>query len=213
MAKRATSDRTPAGYAALLADIKQRVQTAQVRASIAVNRELLLLYWQIGRDILRRQREEGWGAKVIDRLATDLHAAFPDMKGFSARNLKYMRAVADAFPDEAFVQEVLAQITWYHAITLLDKVANLATREWYIRQTIAQGWSRSILVLQIEAEAHRRQGKALTNFAATLPKPQSDLAHELLKDPYNFDFLTLAEDAQEKHLQAGLLEHSARVSY
>jgi predicted nuclease of restriction endonuclease-like (RecB) superfamily len=201
------SDLAPVGYADLLADIKQRVQTAQVRASITVNRELILLYWQIGRDILRRQREEGWGAKVIDRLAADLHAAFPGMRGFSARNLKYMRAVAGAFPDEAFVQEVLAQITWYHAITLLDKLGDPTTREWYIRQTIAQGWSRGILVLQIEAEAHRRQGKALTNFATTLPSPQSDLAHELLKDPYNFDFLTLSQDAQEKHLQAGLLEH------
>jgi predicted nuclease of restriction endonuclease-like (RecB) superfamily len=206
-AKRPPADLAPAGYADLLAAIKQRVQTAQVRAAVAVNRELILLYWQIGRDILRRQQEEGWGAKVIDRLAADLHAAFPDMKGFSSRNLKYMRSLADAFPDEAFVQAVLAQITWYHAITLLDKVADQRVRDWYIRQTIAQGWSRSVLVLQIEAGAHNRQGKALTNFAATLPSPQSDLARDVLKDPYNFDFLTLAGDAQEKHLQAGLLEH------
>jgi len=144
---------------------------------------------------------------VIDRLAADLHAAFPDMKGFSTRNLKYMRALAGAFPDEAFVQEALAQITWYHAVTLLDKVADPETRAWYVRQTIAQGWSRGVLVLQIEAEAHRRHGKAITNFASTLPSPQSDLARDLLKDPYNFDFLTLAEDAQEKQFQAGLLDH------
>jgi predicted nuclease of restriction endonuclease-like (RecB) superfamily len=205
--KRPAVDQTPAGYAELLASIKQRVQTAQVRAAVAVNRELLALYWQVGRDILRRQQEEGWGAKVIDRLAADLHAAFPDMKGFSTRNLKYMRALAEAFPDESFVQGPLAQITWYHAITLLDKVPDGAAREWYVRQTAAQGWSRAVLVLQIEAGAHRRQGKALTNFSATLPAPQSDLARDLLKDPYNFDFLTLADDAQEKHLQAGLLEH------
>ncbi len=183
------------------------MQTSQVRAAVAVNRELILLYWQIGRDILRRQREEGWGTKVIDRLGADLHSAFPDMRGFSSRNLKYMRSLADAFPDEAFVQAPLAQMPWYHAITLLDKVADPAVREWYIRQTIAQGWSRSVLVFQIEAQAHTRQGKALTNFAATLPPPQSDLARDVLKDPYNFDFLTLADDAQEKHLQAGLLEH------
>lgn len=206
LAKRA-ADVLPPGYAELLDDLKARIRTAQVRAAVAVNRELILLYWRIGRDILRRQQAEGWGAKVIDRLAADLHAAFPDMRGFSPRNLKYMRALADAFPDETFVQGVLAQITWYHAITLLDKVADPQTREWYIRQTIAQGWSRSILVLQIEAGAHTRQGKALTNFAATLPAPQSDLARDLLKDPYNFDFLTLTDDAQEKHLQAGLLEH------
>jgi predicted nuclease of restriction endonuclease-like (RecB) superfamily len=207
LTKRDAPDLAPTGYADLLADIKRRIQTAQVRAAVAVNRELVLLYWQIGRDILRRQQEEGWGAKVIDRLAGDLHAAFPNMKGFSSRNLKYMRALADAFPDEAFVQEVLAQITWYHAITLLDKVVDRPIREWYMRQTIAQGWSRSVLVLQIEAGAHTRQGKALTNFATTLPSPQSDLARDLLKDPYNFDFLTLAGDAQEKHLQTGLLEH------
>ncbi len=207
LARQDAPDQAPAGYAQLLSEIKQRVQTAQVRAAVAVNRELVLLYWQIGRDILRRQQEEGWGAKVIDRLAADLHAAFPNMRGFSSRNLKYMRSLADAFPDEAFVQAVLAQITWYHAITLLDKVADPTTREWYIRQAIAQGWSRSVLVLQIEAQAHTRHGKALTNFAATLPPPQSDLARDVLKDPYNFDFLTLAGDAQEKHLQAGLLEH------
>jgi len=206
-AKGFPADLAPAGYADLLAEIKRRVQTAQVRAAVAVNRELLLLYWQIGRDILRRQQEQGWGAKVIDRLAADLHAAFPDVRGFSTRNLKYMRSLAEAFPDEAFVQEALAQITWYHAITLLDKVADPDTRVWYVRQTIAQGWSRNVLVLQIEAEAHLRHGRALTNFAATLTPPQSDLARDLLKDPYNFDFLTLAGDAQEKHLQAGLLEH------
>ena len=112
----------PAGYADLLASIKQRVQTAQVRAAVAVNRELILLYWQIGQDILRRQRLEGWGARVIDRLAADLHATFPDMKGFSTRNLKYMRALAEAYPDEAFVQGALAKITWYHAVTLLDDI-------------------------------------------------------------------------------------------
>ena len=170
-----------------MAAIKQRVQTAQVRAAVAVNRELLLLYWQIGRDILRRQREEGWGAKVTNRLAADLHAAFPDMKGFSTRNLKYMRSLADAFPDEAFVQEALAQNTWYHAVTLLDKVADPETRAWYVRQSIVQGWSRNVLVLQIEAEAHLRHGQALTNFAATLPAPQFDLARDLLKAPYHFD--------------------------
>jgi predicted nuclease of restriction endonuclease-like (RecB) superfamily len=207
VARRAASDLAPAGYADLLAAIKQRVQTAQVRAAVAVSRELITLYWQIGQDILRRQREEGWGAKVIDRLATDLHAAFPEMKGFSARNLKYMRALGEAYPDETFVQQVVAQIPWGHNVILLDKVKDAATREWYIHKTVEQGWSRSVLFLQIDAGAHLRQGKALTNFAAKLPSPQSDLARDLLKDPYNFDFLTLADDAHERHLQAGLLEH------
>jgi predicted nuclease of restriction endonuclease-like (RecB) superfamily len=126
----------PAGYAAFLDELKQRIRTAQTRAAVAVNRELVVLYWGIGREIRARQRQQGWGAKVIDRLAADLHRSFPEMRGFSARNLKYMRALAEAFPEEAFVQEVLAQITWYHAITLLDKVKDAVERDWYIRRTI-----------------------------------------------------------------------------
>jgi predicted nuclease of restriction endonuclease-like (RecB) superfamily len=205
-------DKTPAstslaGYDDFLHDLKERIRAAQVRAALAVNRELILLYWQMGRDILERQRQQGWGAKVIDRLAIDLRSAFPDMKGFSPRNLKYMRAFAEAYPDEQFVQEPLAQITWYHNITLLDKVKDPIEREWYVSKTIQHGWSRNVMVLQIESGLHRRQGKAVTNFDRTLPSPQSDLAHNLLKDPYNFDFLTLDAEAQERDLERGLLAH------
>lgn len=121
----------PRGYADWLADLKRRIHTAQQRAALAVNRELVRLYWQIGRDILTRQGEQGWGAKVVDRLAHDLHIAFPDMKGFSPRNLKYMRAFAEAWPDESFVQEVLAQLPWYHQLALLDKLPGPETRRWY----------------------------------------------------------------------------------
>jgi len=129
------------------------------------------------------------------------------MKGFSPRNLKYMRAFARAYPNEEFVQEVLAQITWYHNITLLEKVKDPVEREWYIRKNIQHGWSRNILVLQIENGLYRRQGKALSNFKRTLPAPQSDLAHEALKDPYVFDFLTLGSEAQERGLERALLTH------
>ena len=167
----------------------------------------MLLYWQIGRDILARQQQQGWGAKVIDRLARDLHHEFPDLKGFSKRNLTYMRAFAEAWPDEPFVQEVLAQITWYHNITLLEKASEPEERAWYTRQTIEHGWSRNILVHQIESGLYQRQGRALTNFARTLPAPQSELAQQLLKDPYNFDFLSLGQEAQERDIERGLIEH------
>jgi len=197
----------PEGYAQFLADLKSRIQVAQLRASLTVNRELVLLYWQIGRDILNRQEREKWGAKVIDRLAADLKRAFPDMQGFSPRNLKYMRAFAQAWPEETLVQAVLAQITWYHNLAILEKLATSEERIWYARATIQHGWSRNVLVHQIEAGRLRRQGKAVANFDRTLPAPQSDLAQDITKDPYNFDFLTLGEDAHERDLERGLLEH------
>jgi predicted nuclease of restriction endonuclease-like (RecB) superfamily len=178
-----------------------------VRAALSVNRELVLLYWQLGRDILTRQRQQGWGAKVIDRLARDLQKEFPDMKGFSPRNLKYMRAFAEAYPNEPIVQEVLAQITWYHNIALIEKLKSPEERLWYAQKTVENGWSRNVLVHQIETGLHRRLGAALTNFDRTLPKPQSDLAQQLLKDPYNFDFLSLGQEVQERDLERALVNH------
>lgn len=195
------------GYAELLTTLKERIRASQVRAVMSVNRELVLLYWQIGQEILTRQANENWGSKVIDRLAADLRREFPDMQGFSPRNLKYMRAFAAAYRDEAFVQEVLAQITWYHNITLLDKVKGSTEREWYIRETIKNGWSRNILVLQIKSDLYRRQGNAISNFRKTLPPPQSDLAHQVLKDPYVFDFLTLDKETHERALEKELVNH------
>jgi predicted nuclease of restriction endonuclease-like (RecB) superfamily len=196
-----------AGYDELLRDLKARIGQAQVRAAIAVNSELVSLYWSIGRDILARQQQQGWGAKVIDRLAADLRRAFPEMKGFSPRNLKYMRAFAAAYADEQFVQQVAAQIPWFHNCKLLDKIRDSQEREWYIQQTIQHGWSRAVLELQIESNLYRRQGKAITNFERVLPASQSDLARQLLKDPYNFDFLTLGQEAHERQLERGLIEH------
>ena len=202
-------EQTPStqSYAALLASIKERIRSAQIRAALAVNQELVVLYWTIGKEILTRQRIEGWGARVIDQLAKDLRRIFPEMQGFSPRNLKYMRALAEAWPDETIVQAPLAQLTWYHNLTLLEKLKSPEERLWYAQAAIQNGWSRNVLVMQIEGGLYRRQGKAITNFQTTLPKPQSDLAQQLLKDPYNFDFLTLATEAHERDLERGLLAH------
>jgi predicted nuclease of restriction endonuclease-like (RecB) superfamily len=201
------NEQLPQDYPVFLQGLKERIRQAQVRAALSVNRELVLLYWQIGREILNRQEQEGWGARVIDRLAQDLRQAFPQMKGFSPRNLKYMRAFAQAYPEEAFVQQAAAQIPWFHNCLILDRVKDPAEREWYIRACIQHGWSRAILEAQIETGLYRRQGAALTNFAQTLPPPSSDLAQQVLKDPYNFDFLTLHKEANERHLERALLEH------
>jgi len=194
-------------YADFLAKLKERIRTAQVKAALAVNRELVLLYWEIGREIVSNQQVQGWGAKIIDQLAADLRRAFPDVKGFSRRNLHYMRTFAQAWPDERFVQQVAAQIPWFHNCVLLDKVQSVEERTWYIQQTIENGWSRDILVQQIESRLYHRVGQADTNFANTLPAPQSDLARQILKDPYNFDFLSLGQQAQERDVERGLLEH------
>lgn len=194
-------------YASLLATIKERIQRVQVRAALAVNRELVLLYWGIGNEIIARQKAEGWGTKVIERLAKDLRAEFPHMKGFSRTNLLYMRAFSEAWPEEAIVQQVAGQLPWFHNCTLLDKSKDRKERLWYAQAAIENGWSRNVLVMQMEGGLYRRQGKALTNFTSTLPSPQSDLAQQVLKDPYNFDFLTLSKDAQERDIETGLVSH------
>ena len=196
---------TPKGYLQFLQSLKQRIQSAQFQAAVSVNRELIFLYWQIGSDILARQKQEGWGAKVVDRLAADLHRAFPVMPGLSARNLKYMRAFAGAWTDPAIVQAPLAQLTWYHNLTLVEKIKRPEERLWYARQAIEHGWSRNILVHQIDTNLFRRQGKALTNFRRTLPSPQSEMAQQLVKDPYHFGFLPSGPDMLERDLERGLV--------
>ena len=197
----------PAGYADWLAELKTRIHSAQQRAALAVNRELVLLYWQIGRDILARQAEQGWGAKVIERLAQDLRSAFPKMKGFSPRNLKYMRAFAEAWPGAEFVQQAAAQLPWFHLCTLIDKLKTREERDWYLAKAAEHNWSRNILVMQIETNARGRSGQAVSNFDARLPKPHSDLARESLKDPYRFDFLGLTDEAQEREIEDALVKH------
>ena len=197
----------PEGYESFLKSLKDRVQAARLRAALSVNRELVLLYWSIGRDILARQKDQGWGAKVIDQLADDLRREFREMTGFSPRNLKYMRTFAAAWPDEAIVQQLVAQIPWGHNVRILDYVKGQSEREWYVRATIQNGWSRNVLVHQIESGLYRRQGKAPTNFTRTLPAPQSELAQQVVKDPYNFEFLTLAEEEKEHDLERALIDH------
>jgi len=204
-----TSDQFPiaAGYNDFLRDLKERIRSAQMRAILAVNSELVLLYWQIGREILTRQQQQGWGAKVVTQLAKDLQQEFTQMKGFSRTNLLYMRAFAEAYPDEQFVQQAAGQIPWFHNCTILDKVKDPTERLWYIQQTIEHGWSRNVLVHQISTGLYHRQGKAVTNFDRTLPLPQSELVQQIVKDPYNFDFLGLGEDAQERDLERALINH------
>lgn len=225
----------PGEYGRLLAAIKVRVQAAQIRAGLAANRELLALYWDIGRMILDRQRAEGWGTKVIDRLSRDLQNEFPGQQGFSPRNLKYMRAFAEAWPETAIVHQPGpslaksaigqaplaqtgrpmasivhqpgAQLPWKHHCLLLDKLENRAERLWYAAKAVEHGWSRNVLGLQIESVLHARQGKAVTNFKAALPPPQSDLAQQIIKDPYLFDFLNLRDDANERAVEEALLAH------
>ncbi len=196
-----------ARYNAFFNALKTRIRAAQLRASLAVNQELMLLYWHVGREILKRQQEEGWGSKVVSKLAQDLKREFPDMKGFSRTNLLYMRAFAEAYPDEAIVQRSAGQIPWRHNQALLDKLKTLEERLWYAQKSLEGGWSRDILVMQIESGLFERQGGAITNFERTLPKPQSDLAQQIVKDPYALDFLTLSDEAQERDLERGLVSH------
>lgn len=206
------SDLTPTAksYQELLALLKNQIQTAQVRAALAVNRELVLLYWGIGREILTRQQLEGWGSKVIDRLAKDLRAEFPQMKGLSRTNLLYMRAFAGAWTEESIVQQLVGQLPWGHNVRLLDHLKTPEERLWYAQAAIEHGWSRNILEMQIESGLYKRQGRSANNFSKTLPSPQSDLARQIIKDPYNFDFLTLSQGAHEREIEEGLLAHLRR---
>jgi predicted nuclease of restriction endonuclease-like (RecB) superfamily len=200
----------PAGYTEWLTDLKTRIHAAQQRAALAVNRELLQLYWQVGRDILDRQALEGWGAGIVDQVSADLQAAFPEMKGFSRSNLKYMRAFAEAWPDFAIGQQVVGQLPWGHNLVLLTKLKTREARLVHAEQAVVRGWSRSVLTLHIEQRTLEREGKALTNFEQHLPKPQSDLARESLKDPYRFDFLTVGSEANEREIEAALVQHITR---
>lgn len=204
--RKAAPEAVAANYEHMLAGLKKRITEARFTTALSVNRELILLYWDVGRDILERQSREGWGAKVIDRLAADLARAFPEMTGLSGRNLKYMRAFAEAWPNPEIVQQVVAQLPWGHNIALLQ-IEDSETREWYARQTIENGWSRNVLSHQIDSDLFSRKGSALTNFARTLPAPQSELAQEILKDPYSFEFLALEPELLERDLERGLIEH------
>ncbi len=200
----------PENYAEMLDEIKHRIQTERIRVVMSANSAMVLLYWDIGRLILERQKNEGWGAKVIDRLSADLRQTYPDMSGLSPRNLKYMRTFAAAWPDRQIVQRVAAQIPWFHNCMLLDKVSTPRTRIWYAKQAHKEGWSRNVLVLQIESHLYDRQGKAIHNFALTLPPTDSDMASQVFKDPYLFDFLGTADPRREREVEQALVDNIQR---
>lgn len=207
IAVRAKREVMPSGYAVFLDSLKDRIRKAQLKAVLTVNAGLIELYWRIGREILLRQRREGWGTKVVDRLGHDLLKAFPGMTGLSPRNLLYMRALAEAYPSLPIVQQAAARLPWGHNMVLLDRLKTADLRAWYAKAVLQFGWSRSVLALQIGAKAHKRHGKALTNFKRTLPPDRSDLLEQTLKDPYNFDFITLGPRARERELQKKLVAH------
>ncbi len=202
------SDALPADYPELLAEVKARIAGARTRAVLAVNSELIRLYWEIGHEILDREQREGWGAKVINRLAADLRREFPDMTGLSLRNLRYMRAFARAWPAESpssIVQQPAAQLPWAHNMVILDKLKDADERTWYAGQAVENGWSRNVLQAQIATDLRGRQGNALTSFAHALPESDSELVRDTIKDPYNFEFLGLSNKAKERDLEQALL--------
>jgi len=203
------SELVPTDYTAWLEAVKSRIHSARSRAVLAVNAELIQLYHSIGSDILDRQTRLCWGSKVVARAAADLKAAFPDMKGFSTSNLKYMRYFAEHCPTGNFGQQAADQLPWFHIVTLLTQ-AQATEREWYAVHAIAGGWSRDTLKQNLKSGLRQRQGAAITNFPALLPHPQSALAQEALKDPYNFDFLGLADDAHEREIENALIRHITR---
>lgn len=200
----------PADYAAWFADIKARIHGERLRLVLASNSVMVLLYWDLGQRILLKQAEQGYGTKVIDRLAHDLRQVFPDMKGFSPRNLKYMRAFAAAWPQRELVQRTVAQLSWGQNIVLLEKLALEAERLWYAARALEHGWSRNVLALQIEGRAHLRHGQSQNNFPATLPPAESDMAAQVFKDPYLFDFLGTDVPRREAELERGLVNHIQR---
>jgi len=232
-----TSSLLPAGYAEWLVELKTRVRSAQLKAAVSVNVEMIQLYWDIGRAILERQSEMGWGAKVVDRLGEDLQREFPGMSGFSRQNIYRMRAFYVAYSDKTAIvsqparqletpsdgaaivaQAVrqlddvappvsILQIPWFHNVVLLEQVKQPAARLWYAKAAKENGWSRAVLVHQIETDLYGRKGKAVSNFQKALPAITSDLARETPKDPFTFEFLTLAEDHAEAELERGLVAH------
>ncbi len=194
-------------YLSFLDNLKKRVAASRCKAALSVNKELILLYHNIGTEILRSQEVHGWGAKIIEQLSQDLKVAFPESKGFGTRNLKYMRKFAQEYTEPEFVQQVVAQLPWGHILYLIDSVSDREIRNFYITQTVEHGWSRSVILLQVETNLHKRKGTAISNFKDKLPPPQSDLAHNTLKDPYIFDFLNVGNEAHEREIEKALIEH------
>ena len=213
------ADKLPTAYPLLLKEIKDRIRLAQVKAALSINRELIELYWGIGKSIVARQRNEGWGKSVVETLSKDIRNEFSGITGFSPQNLWYMRAFYTAWTDEVQnlqqpvgdldgqnLPQAVGEIPWGHNLQLLSKLNNPIKRIWYARMTVEHGWSRNVLVHQIESDLFERQGKAMTNFSVSLPASQSDLANQLLKDPYHIDFLAIGPNITERQLELALLK-------
>lgn len=193
-------------YTAFLAALKAQIQQARLKAMLAVNTQLIDLYWWLGARVLEAQKTQGWGAKVIDRLSADLQAHFPDMKGLSTRNLKYMRQFAEEYPDFAIVQLVVAQLAWAHHLVLMDRISDKSLRLWYAKKSIEEGWSKRILAAQIELKAHETVGNLPNNFAQILPPAQSDFAKQIFRDEYIFDFIAQSDAQNELAFEKKLTE-------
>ncbi|MBI4648365.1 MAG: DUF1016 domain-containing protein [Bacteroidia bacterium] len=239
-------------YIKILNDLKQKIQQARIKAVFSANTQMLTIYWEIGNTILYEQKKQGWGTKIIDRFSSDLRTEFPDMKGLSVRNLKYMRAFAEAYPDfysltplpkspseivqgklaqigdkatissvqpsvaqfqdalsqaGGIVQPVVAQIPWTHHLIIINKVKNKNERLFYLEKTLQNGWSKSVLTMQIGSDLYFRQGKVISNFKEILPSSDSDLVRETFKNPYLFDFLMLGEEAKEREVERALIQY------
>lgn len=192
-------------YIEIIETIKGEIRGAQYKAALSANRELILLYYHIGTVI---NQHKTWGSKFVENLAADIRLAFPNVKGYSVRNLKYMAKFAETYPDEGFVQQAVAQIPWGHTVVLLDKFSDNAVRNWYIHKIMENGWSRNVLVHQIESGLYERQALAgkISNFETRLASPQSELAVQTMKDPYIFDFIPFSEDMVERDIESALVK-------
>lgn len=194
-------------YQSLFSDIKQKIQRSQIKAAIAINSELILLYWEIGKSIAEKQSQEGWSAGVIPQLSKDLQKDLPGSKGFSERNLGRMLAFYREYPEASILPQLVAKLPWGHNILLIEKIKEKELRFWYAEQCINNNWSRDILDTQIKTNLYERIGKSINNFKDALPIPLSDLANQTLKDPYIFDFLTLDTQHRERDIEKQLIHH------
>ena len=197
-------------YLEIIERVKSEIKAAQYKAAVSINQELILLYHSIGEVI---NAHKVWGNKFIDNLAKDIKVSFPNAKGYSVRNLKYMAKFASAYPDRHFVQTVSARIPWSHNTAILDKVKDPSQRIWYIQKTAENGWSHSVLIHQIESGLYERQviAEKISNFESRLPSPQSELAIQTMKDPYIFDFIPFKEDMVERDVELALVHDVTRL--
>lgn len=196
-----------AEYIEFLEQVKTLIANARYKAARSINKELVTLYYTIGKQILQKQLHKGWGAKVIQTLSKDLAKTYPEMKGFSVANLHNMRRFAELYPDPAILQQTAGELPWYHHVVLMERIKNNEERLFYIQNAVNYNWSRVAMIHQIELNLYRRQGKAITNFKEKLPLPTSELAHQVLKDPYSFDFLSIGKEAHEREIEKELVVH------